>query len=221
MLDILKHGQNEKLSSRHYLYPFQDIILCHFYHCKDSMIPTASIFANAMRSSSQRRGAKTSSDELEKLLKALAKPAMIALAETASGDGVKADGDTKMGPATAGASTNGTVIESVIATKRGELEDAVSKQDYVSAGRLQTELQNLGDAAATTHSSIEQRIASKEKDMEAAAAVKDYITAGKLQSSLQRLKKNKKVLQNLESRMFDAASKLDFVRAVAPRLASL
>ena len=49
--------------------------------------------------------------------------------------------------------------------------------------------------------------------MEAAAAAKDYITAGKLQSSLQRLKKNKRVLQNLETRMFDAASKLDFVRA--------
>jgi hypothetical protein len=212
MLDMLKNAKNEQLAPRHYLHPFKDIILCHFYHCKNSIIPTVSIFASAAKSSSQRRTAKAAADELEKELTDMTKPTVIAIAEEAS-DGVEANEDTKTSAVAIGGPKNGSVIGSIIGAKRKGLEEAVARQDYVAAGRLQTELHHLGDAATGPHCSIEQRITSKEQEMDAAAAVKDYISAGKLQASLQRLKKNKKVLQNLEARMFDAASKLDFVRA--------
>ncbi|KAL3913103.1 MAG: hypothetical protein SGARI_000823 [Bacillariaceae sp.] len=213
MLDMLKNATDPNLSPRHYLYPFKEVILCHFYHCKDSIIPTASIFAAAAKSSTQRRTAKTASDDLGKVLKELPIPSIIGMALAAMDSSKDADGDAKMSAAATGGNKTDSVIESIIASKRKELEEAVAKQDYVTAGRLQTELTHLGDAAVGTHCSIEQRIQSKENDMEVAAASKDYIAAGKFQASLQRLKKNKKVLQHLEARMFDAASKLDFVRA--------
>lgn len=213
MLDMLRNAKNENLPPRHYLHPFKDIILCHLYHCKASIIPTATIFAAAVKSSTQRRSVKTMADELEKTLKELAKPSIIEMAEAATekSSGTGAAGDTKLS-ATAGKKAEGDV-ETIMTAKRLSLQEAVAKEDYTTAARLQQELHYLGDAALTTHCSIEQRILAKTQAMEAAAEAKDYITAGQHQASLQRLTKNKRVLQNLEHRMFDAASKLDYVRA--------
>jgi ubiquitin-protein ligase len=211
MLDILKHATNKNLQPRHYLYPFKEMILCHFYHCRSSIIATVSIFANAAKSSTQRLGVKYAADELGKKLIKLHKPSIISIVEEEMLNGAGSSGDMKISGSVE--KRRDTAVESVIATKRKDLDAAVAKRDYKTAARLQEELQHLGDATMTTYCSIEQRIRSKTHAMEAAAEEKDYITAGQCQASLRRLTKNKKILQDLERRMFDAASKLDYVRA--------
>jgi Ubiquitin-conjugating enzyme len=212
ILDMLKNAKNDNLPLRHYLYPFKDIILCHLYHCKASIIPTASIFFSAIKSSTQRQGVQSTVDELEKTLQELPKPLIIQLAEGAKekSDTTKAEEELKF---SSGVGSGGSVVETIICNKRKSLSEAVAAEDYVTAARLQQELKHLGDAAVTTHCSIEDRIRAKTQAMEAAAEAKDYISAGQHQASLRRLTKNKRVLQNLERRMFDAASKLDYVRA--------
>jgi hypothetical protein len=211
MLDLLQQAQKEQ--PRHYLNPFKGIILAHFYHCANSIAPTITQWSNACKSASSKRQLKNTVTLLSTELKKLPKPSAIELAEAqqlAAKSSVASNGDSKM-PAKGDGSES--TLQTIIASKRKSMEEAAAQQDYTKAARLQKELASLDQAAVTTHCSIEKRIEAKNQDMEQAAEAKDYISAGKHQLSLQRLEKNKKLLQNLEKRMFDAAGKLDFVRA--------
>ncbi|KAG7342116.1 ubiquitin-conjugating enzyme [Nitzschia inconspicua] len=212
ILDMLKNAKNENLAPRHYLFPFKDVILCHFYHCKASIIPTASIFATAVKSSTQRRTFNNRAEELEKMLNELSKPAIFEMVEARTEKAYTKAGEDEKMSSTSGEKSE-SVMKSIVDAKKHDLQEAVGNEDYATAARIQQELHHLGDASVTTHCSIEKRIAAKTQAMEAAAEAKDYITAGKYQASLHRLTKNKRILQNLERRMFDAASKLDYVRA--------
>ena len=211
MLDLLQQAQKEQ--PRHYLSPFKDIILSHFYHCANSIEPTITQWSTATKSASGKRQLKNTVTLLSMELKKLPKPPAVELAEAqqlAAKSSVASNGDSKMPAKDCGSEST---LQTIIASKRKSMEEAAALQDYTTAARLQKELASLDQAAVTTHCSIEKRISSKNQAMEQAAEAKDYISAGKHQLSLQRLEKNKKLLQNLEKRMFDAAGKLDFVRA--------
>mmetsp|Transcript_8794 Transcript_8794/g.15999 ORF Transcript_8794/g.15999 Transcript_8794/m.15999 type:complete len:749 (-) Transcript_8794:1186-3432(-) len=211
ILDMLR--QADKPDSRHYLYPFREIIQAHIYHCKDSIIPTVSQWVSAVKTSYQRRQVGNVAKMLEEELTRMPKPSVIANAEPETSVAAVAvvDGDAKQ--SADGKDKNESAIQAVIASKRQAMEDAAAAQDYATAARLQNDLKHLDEASRTTHTGIENRIIAKKQAMEAAAESKDYISAGKHQTCLQRLEKNKKLLEHLERRMFDSAAKLDFVRA--------
>jgi hypothetical protein len=210
MLEMIEQALKDQ--PRHYLSPFKDIILAHFFHCKDAIEPTITQWAAASKSISSKRQLQGTVTLLSLQLTKLPKPSAVELAEAQqllAKSSTASNGDTKM-PAK---DNNESTLQAIISSKRKAMEEAAAQQDYTTAARLQKELASLDQAATTTHCSIEKRISAKTKAMEQAAEAKDYISAGKHQLSLQRLEKNKKLLQSLEARMFDAAGKLDFVRA--------
>ena len=164
------------------------------------MIQETKMWANNMKSGlspymmtpQRMQIVKTLSEELSQL-----QPLQVA-AGSANTDG-KSDSNA---PGSSGG------LEAIVAAKQRALKEAVAKEDYVTAGRLQTELLH-GDKFG----SVELKILVKRREMEVAASKQDYITAGQLQASIQHLESNKKMLQDMERRMLEAASELDFVRA--------
>ena len=198
MLDMIRSLQG--LSRHNYLKSFSDIIRSHFRHYKDRMIQETKMWANNMKSGlspymmtpQRMQIVKTLSEELSQL-----QPLQVA-AGSANTDG-KSDSNA---PGSSGG------LEAIVAAKQRALKEAVAKEDYVTAGRLQTELLH-GDKFG----SVELKILVKRREMEVAASKQDYITAGQLQASIQHLESNKKMLQDMERRMLEAASELDFVRA--------
>jgi hypothetical protein len=198
LLETIKGGP------RH-LQPFRDVIDAHFFHYRDAITEVTSDWNTSMSSpmyGSQGRDIKQSTAELQLVLKNLKDPA----GDESTQDDSK---DAEEDPAKPTAKTTGEDEEggesAEIVSKRRAMEEAVAKQDYVTAGRLQSELQHF--------SSVQSKISSKKKEMDEAASKGDYITAGELQVMVNHLEQNRHLLQDLERRMFDAAAKLDFVRA--------
>lgn len=70
---------------------------------------------------------------------------------------------------------------------RQKMKDAVESSNYILAGQIQTEIQEL--------ESIQQKATDMEAKMSEAVSKKDYVTAGKLQAELKMLR-NKKQKQN-------------------------
>ena len=190
-----------------YLAPFQDVIAAHFFHFRDAVWKEAQSWQAKMENRVQQKRLKSTVTQLHKKLWQLTAPN--AVEETsANSDGaslqnlVDADAAATQ-PPVAGANT----AESIVARKRLAIEQAATRQDYITAGRLQSELLH-----GETYS-VESRIANKRQEMQEAATKGDYITAGQRQHVVQYLEKNLKRMQHLESRMFGAAAQLDFIRA--------
>ena len=195
-----------------YLEPFGDAIVWHFFHCKDVIRQETAAWVvdntNNDPSStywrSSNRALHRVVDQLEEALVKLKAPE-----DTADGKrDVDIDKSEKGGADNKKkAATSGDKLESLVAAKRVTMKEAAAKEDFIAAGRLQSEIEHLETAG------VELKIVTKRSEMEEAAKKGDYIAAGKLQSVVQHLEKSKKRLQELERCMFEAASKQDFVRA--------
>ena len=207
MLDMIQSVQNGSSSSNYkYLRAFGDIITAHFYHCRERIVQETLMWAKTMKLATQRRHIKQVIKELQQALAKLRSLPVLPGTGVAKGAassimGIKKNGDTngesKMSP-----------VETALSEKNAAMEEAAAQKDYVTAGRLQTELLH-----ANKFGSVESKITTKRQEMELAASKGDYITAGQLQVAVQHLESNRKLLQNLEKRMLDSAAKMDFVRA--------
>lgn len=182
-----------------HLKPFRKLIDAHFYHHRDAIIAVTRDWTSSVGFAHGSEVKQTVAD-LQSLLIEL-KPPQYSNDGSTNGASACANGDadSKIG-GERGSST-------LISEKRREMEEAATKRDYVTAGRLQSEVQHLETGG------FEAKIAKKRAEMEAAAKKVDYITAGELQKEVQYLEEQKHFLQDLERRMFDAAAKLDSVRA--------
>ena len=92
-----------------------------------------------------------------------------------------------------------------MAAKQRKMEAAAAKGDYITAGRVQSQIKLSGKVHAL--------IVSKTNAMEDAVSKKDYVETGRLQLIVRHLESNKMRLQDLEKRMFEYAAKQDFVKA--------
>lgn len=192
---LLETLQQNGAAPRH-LKPFREVIDAHFYHHRDAIIQVTRDWESSVNKDSFK---KTVAD-LRLALNQLKSPE-----------------DSKNGPNDASTSAKGAASKTtgeegepsapLVSEKRREMERAVAKQDYVTAGRLQSEMQHLESGG------FEAKIATKRKEMEEAAMNKNYIAAGELQKEVQHLEQQKHLLQDLERRMFAAAASLDYVRA--------
>ena len=199
LLETVKGGP------RH-LQPFREVIDAHFFHYRDAISEVTRDWNSSMASSSLRgqgHDLKQSVAELGLVLNDLKDPFGGESTQDDSKDASAKEDPAKPMAKTTGEEAGGECAE--IASKRRAMEEAVAQQDYVTAGRLQSELQHFNG--------VQSKISSKKKEMDEAASKGDYITAGELQVMVNHLEQNRHLLQDLERRMFDAAAKLDFVRA--------
>ena len=207
MLDMIQSVQNNSSSSNYkYLRAFGDIITAHFYHCQERVIQETLMWAKTMKLAAQRRHIKQVTKDLQQALAKLQPLPLLPGSGAAKGaasniKGIKKDSDKN-------GESNMSQGESAVAKKKAAMEEAAAQKDYITAGRLQTEILH-----ADLFGSVEAKVTAKRQEMELAASKGDYITAGQLQVTVQHLESNKKLLQNLEKRMLDSAAKMDFVRA--------
>mmetsp|Transcript_25385 Transcript_25385/g.54609 ORF Transcript_25385/g.54609 Transcript_25385/m.54609 type:complete len:593 (-) Transcript_25385:473-2251(-) len=194
-------------SRPNYLSAFEDILRSHFWHRKDCILADANKWVSMVCSQSQMRPMQAALKGLESALGQLKEPPTLETTASAS-DGTAAastavDGNDAGKPLAVSAGGSSTSPET--AAKRREMEAAVAKGDYITAGRIQAQL----ESSAKVHDTI----VSKRKEMDDAAAKKDYVKAGRLQLIVKHLECNRMRLQDLERRMFEYASRQDFVKA--------
>jgi ubiquitin-protein ligase len=194
LLDTLKGGSR-------FLKPFRDVIDAHFYHHRDAIIQVTHDWKTSM-GSVQTREVKQTVANLVQVLKQLEPPEGTKCNDSSAG---QAEASSKDNASSKRAAKEGEF--SVIDVKRREMEEAAANKDFVTAGRLQSEIKYLETDG------FKAKITAKRNAMEEAASKKDYITAGELQKEVQHLEQQKHMLIDLETRMFDSAAKLDFVRA--------
>lgn len=191
-----------------YLEPFRDIISAHFFHYRNHILEESKNWASRSNSTTQHRKLGENVSNLHKALSALKAPFHDQTKKNGSlkaSDVIHKDDSDQVKPAKK--SPKEGIIGSIVARKSHAMEEAASKCDYITAGRLQYELQHLETG------NVESMIATTRNKMESVASTGNFIEAGKLQEMVQHLEMNKKTLEDLERRMFEEASRLNFVRA--------
>ena len=165
---------------------------------KECILADGKKWAAAASSSTQKRVMQATLKDLEAIFEKLEAP------PAPAGAALGADG--KVAAAQKSGGSNGTSdVSPEMVAKQKEMKDAAAKGDYITAGRIQAELE--------VSAKVTDMIVAKRKEMDAAAEKKDYVTAGKMQTVVQSLERNMRRLQDLERRMFESAAKQDFVKA--------
>ena len=188
-----------------YLSSFTDILRAHFWHRKDY------ILANMKKLVARVANDNNVPKAIEKMEKMFAEMKEPQLSISAASFPILDNADVKMkddGNGKPRALNNGT-DESQLSpgtiAKRRDMDAAVAKGDYITAGRIQAQLE--------LSSKIQDMIASRRTEMEDAAKKQDYVEAGRLQAIVRHLESNQLRLQDLESRMYEHASNQDYVKA--------
>ncbi|KAL9185864.1 hypothetical protein ACHAXT_003641 [Thalassiosira profunda] len=194
--EVIKQSQSATAASArpNYLSAFQDIVHAHFWHRKECILADGKKWVDSASSNSQKRLMQSALKSLEAVLKQLVAP------PSASKDGEDAMDTSDSGKPSAAAGEDPET-----AAKRKQMEAAAAKADYITAGRIQAELE--------VSAKVLDMIVARRKEMDEAAEKKDYVQAGKMQLIVQHLEKNRRRLQDLERRMFESAAKQDFVKA--------
>ena len=130
LLDSLKGGSR-------FLKPFRDVMDAHFYHHRHAIIQLTRDWSTSM-GSVQEREVKQTVAELVQALNQLEPPEGSKSDDASAG---QAAASTKDNTASKPAAKEGE--PSVIDVKRREMEEAAAKKDFVTAGRLQSQIQHL------------------------------------------------------------------------------
>jgi len=188
-----------------YLSAFTDILRAHFWHRKDYILANMKkLVANVASENNIQKAL----EKMEKMFAELKEPQLsISAASFPTLD--NADIEMKDGDNGKPRALNGKTDESLLSpetiAKRRDMEAAAAKGDYITAGRIQAQLES--------GSKIQDMIVSRRKEMEEAAEKQDYVEAGRLQAIVMHLESNQFRLQDLESRMHEHASNQDYVKA--------
>jgi len=190
-------GTNSSSTKYKYLQCFQDIIQAHFYHYKDEMVETVQQWSELWNEYSMPKNkldkyVKEFHDVLSRELRFFAFMDQ-AMTTTATAASLKEQHDDDG-------------LQSMTPSSR--MEQAVAKGDYMTIAHL-----SLERIHAQKYGNVASKLATKRQEMEQRASLKDYIGAGAIQMEVQFLEQNQKLLCDLEKRMLEAASKLDFVKA--------
>ena len=184
---------------------------CHTPDRKECIKADAKKWISIAHSQHQKRNLQTVLNDVESTLGRLEEPSSAATDTTATASNGKTAASAKKGKGTAAAGKtpavgiDGSTIPPEMAEKHREMEAAAAKGDYISAGRIQSQIKLSGK--------VHDLIVSRTQAMEDAVAKKDYVEAGRLQLIVRHLESNKMRLQDLEKRMFEYAAKQDFVKA--------
>jgi ubiquitin-protein ligase len=216
LLDMVRQQSTTSTASNSnscdkYLECFQEIIQAHFYHYRQEMVETVEQWAKSWNAQSLPKNKLDKHvEQFREVVWKLKCPDFLDETVAASSqqpqqeeeDGIVLD-KTKDD-----ANTSARKDNDFLSLTRSQMEQAVAKGDYITAGRLQLEMKNV-----QTHGNVASIIATKHQQMEDRASLKDYIGAGEIQKELQYLEQHQTMLCDLEKRMFDAAWKLDFCKA--------
>ena len=162
-----------------YLSAFTDILRAHFWHRKDYILANMKkLVANVASENNIQKAL----EKMEKMFAELKEPQLsISAASFPTLD--NADIEMKDGDNRKPRALNGKTDESLLSpetiAKRRDMEAAAAKGDYITAGRIQAQLES--------GAKIQDMIVSRRKDMEEAAEKQDYVEAGRLQAIVRHL----------------------------------
>lgn len=167
------HKSKSSASTKNYLSAFEDIVRAHFWHRKDYIVADAQKWQSTAYSQGSGNLIQAALKKLEVAFGNMKEP-LTEMTEDAAPSAVTAENNNTKKPA-----VDGNADSPETAAKRREMEEAAAAGDYITAGRIQSQLQ--------LSSKVGDLIVSNTTAMEEAVACKDYVEAGRLQLIVKHL----------------------------------
>jgi len=162
-----------------YLSAFKDIVGAHFWYRKECIKVDGKKWVNMVQTQSQKRKMQAALEGLEVALGQLEEPCAVTVEPMMIEPSDKATSNVDAKESATAIAADGSPISPEMSSKCREMEAAAAKGDYITAGRIQSQME--------LSTKVQDLIVSRTKEMDDAAAKKDYVEAGRLQLIVKHL----------------------------------
>jgi hypothetical protein len=187
LLLAARNDETQIKPSISYLLPFQDVIKAHFYHNGNATLVSVIGWINASRPTNQKAITSTTLDFLQNSLPeleaAIGKVCCPSL-ETKKIDATKGDSHLDTPMVSEQPKSNEDEPKSEIDRLRAAMEEAAQRGNFILAGQLQKEIQEIEE--------YENKIIYLKTKIEESAAKHDFVSAGEFQAQLHSTENNMK-----------------------------